>query len=214
MNLIQHETKYGPVWISADIHNESDLSVVREIFTDDAYRVQKLHAEGFSPNIIFDCGCNHGLFSFICGKLWPGVPIICFEPQLAYLRQAILNLPDSAIPICLPVMGTVAIEAEMHSDQRQWHEQGRFINGREVARLASMTPRSRLLKIDTEGSETNLISELFGIDALDMFDVLTGEWHREPAKEAIKRYLPLTHDLTIKERGECDTFFATRKTTT
>lgn len=206
-NLESHPTKFGDVWISADVHRESDLSVVREIIDEDCYRVQKLHAEGYQPDVILDVGCNHGIFSFVCGKLWPNARIFCFEPQLAYMRHAMHNLPDTAIPICLPVMGGNTFP-ELHEDQRMWLESHQFYPAN---MLDSFTSGEVLMKIDCEGSESNIIHTLWLSKALGQFGIITGEWHFTTAKDCVVEFLRDSHHLEINEDGDINTFFARRK---
>lgn len=209
MNLIQADTRYGKVWISADDHHVSDLSVIEEIFTRDAYRVQQLHSDGFNPEIIFDIGMNHGLFSFLCGKLWPDARIFAFEPQISYLRHGMLNLLDTVKPICLPVFGYGAdFAGELHADQNFWKQSGQCLDTNAIVRMANESVNV-LLKCDAEGAEANIFRALK--PEIDLFDVVTGEWHFPRARDAVAESLEATHSVDITEEGECGHFFARLK---
>lgn len=213
MNLIKAETKFGDVWISADVHHQTDLSVIREIIDEDCYRVQKLHEEGFKPEVIFDVGCNHGIFSLVCGKLWPDAEIFAFEPQLSYLRHAMHNLPNSCAPVCLPIIGQpLNPSKELHEDQQRWCDR-RHLDAQVLEHLCR--EKVTLLKLDCEGAETNIIRELHEYPAmpsmLHRFDVIAGEWHLQLARDFIRDILPKTHKLEINMEGDVNLFFARRK---
>lgn len=212
VNLMSVPTKYGDVWIDRGVHHESDLSVVTEIMDRDAYHVQALAVEGYNPSTVLDVGMNHGIFSWLCGKLWPASRIISFEPQLEYMRQAMVNLPDNALPVCLPVLGCPNEEVnEIHEDQRRWRAENHFLCAIDICQLSVSANGNSLLKIDSEGSEMNLLREIKQINGFVRFSVITGEWHFEKSREIVRECLRDDFSTEFTHEGECGHFFARRK---
>jgi len=44
-------------------------------------RMERLSANGFKPDLIFDVGAYQGDFAKICNQIWPKAKIACFEAQ-------------------------------------------------------------------------------------------------------------------------------------
>lgn len=209
MNKTYH-TPYGDILLSKDFE-KTDMATIDEIIARDCYRVIELKADGFTPKVILDVGAQHGVFTFLCGKLWPEARIYAFEPVLNYFRTLVLNCPNSAVPINLPVFGfPVSPSNELHEDQQWWRDSGDCLSADFLADRAGLPgSRSTLLKLDTEGAETNILRALSG--GMDRFTVVTGEWHHSEAKEVVRRVLAGTHEVTINDGGDWNNFFARRK---
>lgn len=145
---------------------------------------------GVKPKIIFDCGANTGIVSLVMRFLYPEAEIFAFEPVASNFEILQMNVKEypniKAIQSGLSnVSGRTTI---YHSDDETnlggfslftegcIPEKHEIVNIMEVNEAMALFGRPEMIKIDTEGSEFDILTS---ISELNMRNVkwIFGEMH-------------------------------------
>ena len=143
--------------------------------------------------VVLDIGANVGAFAVWALHRWPGAVVHCYEPlpdNFAMLQANVAHLGDRVVP------HNVAIGDPTHTKlflgQNNCGEGSFFQLGEQrddyvevVTQPASVLPPADIVKIDTEGSEVEILSRLERIE----FDVVLLEYHSDALRRAVDQLL-------------------------
>lgn len=129
----------------------------------DEYFVQPLN---FVPDTILDIGANVGAFALRAHQQWPAAKVICYEPMPFNLEQLRLQVSEQWCQVV-----PCAVRASAGEDNifiGDMFVTGGFVKGtrqtNQTIRVncvaASELPSAALVKIDTEGSEVEILRHL------------------------------------------------------
>lgn len=163
--------------------------------------------EIFTPTKIVDIGANVGAAAILFHHTYPLAPILCCEPSsenLPFLRSNMAQLPHVEIlPVALSHQSRSGrlYHGRLHSLQHSLHESPEVntsdfeeIHILEACEaLASHIVPGTLLKIDTEGSELEILTNLAPL--LIHCGAICLEYHSETERRAIDQLLSHTHHL-------------------
>ena len=136
--------------------------------------------------VVLDIGANVGNFCRIVQARWPGAVVHCFEPHpttFAQLRKNAAPATATQVAVTSPARGSVRLyeglsgshEASLRDDVRWPHVSQNLSKWVDVPSLdASTLPPCDVLKIDTEGSEVEILG---GYPYLATVKVLLVEAH-------------------------------------
>ena len=163
--------------------------------------------EIFTPHKIIDIGANVGAAAILFHHNYPLASITCCEPSsenLPFLRSNLEQLPNAEIlPIALSNRSRSGrlYHGHLHSLQHSLHESPevntsdfeeiQIVEAREA--LASHIIPGTLLKIDTEGSELEILTNLSPL--LSHCGAICLEYHSEKERRGIDALLSHTHHL-------------------
>lgn len=156
----------------------------------------------FVPKTILDIGANIGAFTKHVQTIWPQASVIACEPMpfnVVHLRKN--SLPNTTII-------SAAIRKESGIDNIYIGDNfvtGGFVDfGRQLKETllvecltAKELPSCELIKIDTEGCEVEILTNL----NLDNTKAILLEYHSEDDCTVIKQFLNSNFDL-VKESGD------------
>ncbi|MCW1383969.1 FkbM family methyltransferase [Novosphingobium sp. KCTC 2891] len=175
--------------------DESDLSVLREVFGEGAYdvrahpaladrldrRYRAILASGRRP-VVLDCGANIGAATVAFADTWPRAAVVAIEPDPGNAAMARRNLVGTPNHVVLEAaIGSVPGFAALNDDGLAWAiqteraQRGVPIITIENALAAVPNGEPFICKIDIEGFE----ADLFARDTrwIDRFEVLMVEPH-------------------------------------
>lgn len=161
----------------------------------------------FIPQRIIDIGANVGAATILFHHTYPSASILCLEPSaenLPFLRSNLAQLPKVDImPVALSnrtYRGRL-YHGRLHSLQHSLHqspevnlsdyEEIEILEAREA--LAAHIVPGTLLKVDTEGSELEILSNLGPL--LKQCGAICLEYHSEQERRGIDALLSHTHHL-------------------
>ena len=144
--------------------------------------------------VILDIGANVGSFAAWALKRWPGAHVHCYEP-----------LPDNFALLKKNLGSTQGAVDQLEQFRHRRPEPKNLYLGRnncgeasfydvgeqskttvEVeTRAPSVLPKANIMKIDTEGSEIDILSRMMSLD----FDVIMLEYHSEANRRKIEELL-------------------------
>jgi len=166
-----------------------------------------LPLEHFKPTRIFDVGAHVGASTIFFHHAYGDVPIYCFEPcaqSREFLRVNTAPLKGIEIfPFGLAGQKRVAklFHGRLHSMQNSTHssvevtesdfEEVDLLEAREV--LQDKVGPGSILKVDTEGSEIEILENLTPF--FEHFGLIYLEYHSERDRREIDRVLERTHSL-------------------
>lgn len=193
--------------------NGHDVCAINEIWLGDAYAgpVDDGRAPAVEGSVVVDLGANRGFFSVFASRVLGAAHVLCVEPEPANLRLLEANLAENEVSatvvagaVTVHGGGTVALHQSesplLHTtvppDEAATHgvDDGRYrgeqleVDAHAVAdvlgKAAAVGPIG-LLKIDTEGTELDLLAGV-APDALEPVRYLVAEtsWRRDEAVEA------------------------------
>lgn len=205
--------KYSPeLQLTADAHEE-------EVINKDSYGIKALLERDKDIKYVVDIGANIGAFSVHIQRLSPEAKIITCEPEESMMHFIKENTDNKLIYVQAAVNGNPLIK-EVKFNICKWqgnhHVDGVFNwdayrpVGSELIKTITVPaitlmelivdnnfPRVDLLKIDTEGSEPDILE---GIKPwLKNIRHIVGEWHSQKDLALIKEILKDTHDCTFTE---------------
>ena len=149
--------------VRATLYSRHDLLTVNEVFCRGDYGFQ-------APRLIVDVGANIGLATLFWLSRRPDAKVYCYEPDpvnVERLRRTLRGYEDRYV-LAQAAVGAVAGRARFAADGRygKLSETGELevevvALAPEIARIeAAEGRRVDLLKIDTEGSERELVAAL------------------------------------------------------
>jgi FkbM family methyltransferase len=160
-----------------------------------------------SPRLILDIGANIGAFALRAHNQWPNAWILCYEPMPANLGQLKKNVsPDYGVVFPYAICGTSGVREIYVGDM---FVTSGFIKGpRQTSQkiavqcmAAADLPAADLVKIDTEGSELEILRGL----NLSATSIIMLEHHSKTDAGLIKNMLTadfrLLRDESDREIG-------------
>jgi FkbM family methyltransferase len=193
--------KYGfPVYLRA---GTSDYAILKQIFVEDEYAPLRHLPE---PKCIVDCGANVGFSSLYFARAYPSARIIAIEPDAGnaavFLRN--LSLYSDRVQLIQSALWSraarlvvqhapVTFEAAISVREAQDHEREDLL-AIDIPTILDRfkLPAIDLLKIDIEGSESELFEEPLCHQWLPRVRNIAIEIHNEAAKSrffgAMERY--------------------------
>jgi FkbM family methyltransferase len=186
--LLEHEFQ-GHTFYFNDTFMAKDL--IKEIFSDN-YKVLEGKVE-FSPgDVILDVGACEGMFSIMMAKLFPHARIIAIEPVPRTYYHMVRNIGLNGCTNIEPLnvglgkeIGTKTMFVGLKGDSGgsssemtfnpEWHEKVEVeIIGMDDLFESQNIDRVRLLKMDVEGMEYDI---LYNTSMLERVDYFTEELH-------------------------------------
>jgi len=160
-----------------------------------------------SPRLILDIGANIGAFALRAHNQWPNAWILCYEPMPPNLDQLKKNIsPDYGIVFPYAICGTSGVREIYIGDM---FVTSGFVKGpRQTSQkmavqclAAADLPVADLVKIDTEGSEVEILRGL----NLSTTSIIMLEHHSKTDAKLIKDMLTgdfrLVRDESDREIG-------------
>jgi len=157
--------------------------------------------------VVIDCGAYHGAWS---RKIYDRYhcKILAFEPIEAYYMIAVAALAGTGAYVYHAGLGpfnatctiSVAGDASSILVRSEHQEQVRIMTLDEVIHKHALS-RIRLMKINIEGAEYNLLDHLVATNAVEQIDDLQVQFHQfvpnaESRRQIIRNILERTHYLT------------------
>ena len=144
--------------------------------------------------VILDIGANVGSFAAWALKRWPGCHVHCYEPlpdNFVLLKKNLGSLKGQSISLNNFAIGNPSLK-NLYLGRNNCGEASFYDVGEqseitvEVETMAlSVLPKANIVKIDTEGSEIDILSRMTSFD----FDVIMLEYHSEANRRKIEELL-------------------------
>jgi FkbM family methyltransferase len=182
------------------------LDLYKEVFRD---RLYDFEAATESP-VIFDLGANIGMATLRFKKLYPEAKVVCFEPQARAFELLSRNIKENNLQgITVNNLAVSDHDGEIvfFSEPGTGSCPGAGVicmDGFAKSRVRCVklsdyiSERVDLLKIDIEGSELSVLSELAGTGKLRMIDRVFLEYH--PDTDSFVQIVTLLRDNGFKWR--------------
>ena len=132
--------------------------------------------------VILDIGANVGSFAAWALKRWPGAHVHCYEPlpnNFALLKKNPGSLEGQSVSLNNFAIGDPSLK-NLYLGRNNCGEASFYDVGEQTTdavevetRAPSVLPKAHIMKIDTEGSEVDILSGMASID----FDVIMLEYH-------------------------------------
>jgi len=194
----------------ADAHEEA-------VIIQDEYRVKELYAMDRAIEYIVDLGANLGTAAFKFQTFYPKAKILVCEPEPELMKYAKLNTGNKLTYVEKAVIGDD--RKEVVFNVCKWagngHVDGHFrwdlfapMGSKKIAEIKVPActlkdlvdeynfPRIDLLKIDTEGMESEILKAYKPY--LKNVKYIRGEWHGDVEKSLIREILSDTHDILLE----------------
>jgi FkbM family methyltransferase len=178
---------------------------------------------GIDPKVIFDAGANIGVTSVLLSNTYPTARIYAFEPEPENFKVLLLNLRKYPNVRMFPIgLGASTRMVDLYASDNP-HNKGGFsiqnkgIDPSKTTRVSIVdiievlkthgTGKIDLMKIDTEGSEYEILRALYSSDMLP--DYIMGEAHGTNDFKMFD-FLEETHTVSIKKElyQRCYPFYA------
>lgn len=148
---------------------------------------------------ILDIGANCGAFSVWAARRFPGAAVHAYEPWPENYHALLTNVSDyiSVYPYRLAIVGRLVPRVTLHAGYSNTgcvseHDIGEQVLGCTVevdAKPASSLPACDFLKVDTEGSELEIITAYLAAGHRPA--AIVYEWHRHSDRTDL-------HDLLVR----------------
>ena len=194
----------------ADAHEQA-------VIINDEYRIRELYSENRDIEYIVDIGANLGTASFKFQTFYPNAKILVCEPEPELMKYAKLNTGNKLTYIQKAVIGDD--RKEVTFNVCKWagngHVDGHFrwdlyapMGSKKIKEIKVPActlkdlvdeynfPRIDLLKIDTEGMESEILKGYKPY--LKNVKYIRGEWHGDKEKSLIRELLQDTHDILLE----------------
>ena len=198
----------------ADAHEEA-------VIVQDEYKVKELYAHDRDIEYIVDIGANLATASFKFQTFYPKAKILVCEPEPELMKYAKLNTNNKLIYVEKAVIGDD--RKEVTFNVCKWagngHVDGHFrwdlfapMGSKKIGQIKVPActlkdlvdeynfPRIDLLKIDTEGMESEILKAYKPY--LKNVKYIRGEWHGDKEKSLIREILNDTHDVLLESEQE------------
>jgi FkbM family methyltransferase len=167
---------------------DSDLQSALELAIADRYRLNQIPR----PDFIIDGEANTGLFTLAAAIRWPGVPIVAFEPVPSNLEAIRSHLEANHVGnlVRIEPVALAGVDGSKRFFLRDAN-QGSFsddlsadeaidVSCRALAQyLPSDTEMLKLIKLDIEGAEVEVLDALFEIGGTKK-TIIVMELHNTP----------------------------------
>jgi FkbM family methyltransferase len=144
--------------------------------------------------VILDIGANVGSFAAWALKRWPGAHVHCYEPlpdNFALLKKNLGRIEGSAVSLNNFAIGDPSLKS-LYLGRNNCGEASFYDVGEQSTitvdvetRAPSVLPKAHIMKIDTEGSEIDILGRMSSLD----FDVIMLEYHSEANRRKIDELL-------------------------
>ncbi|MFA5197688.1 MAG: FkbM family methyltransferase [Patescibacteria group bacterium] len=203
--------KYSP-----DLKECSDAHE-KAVIIDDEYKIRELYSQDRDVEYIVDIGANLGTASFKFQTFYPNAKILVCEPEPELMKYAKLNTGNKLTYVEKAVIGDD--RKEVAFNVCKWagngHVDGHFrwdlyapMGSKKIGQIKVPActlkdlvdeynfPRIDLLKIDTEGMESEILKAYKPY--LSNVKYIRGEWHGDKEKSLIREILQDTHDVLLE----------------
>ena len=180
------------------------------------YHVQKvLDGEydvpyGATKPVVLDIGANVGSFAAWAMQKWPDCHVHCYEPlpdNFAFLKRNLGHLEPSRVTLNNFAVGNPELK-QMYRGRNNCGEASFYDIGEQAAEVVKVEsrppevlPKAQIMKIDTEGSEIDILTRLPSPD----FDVIMLEYHSDDNRRRIDQlladYLLVGGEIRCLHRG-------------
>jgi len=167
----------------------------------------------FKPNSIVDIGANIGAFAQRAHQQWPAAQIYCYEPMPFNLIQLRRNVPNGTTVVSAAVRAQSGLDEIFIGDNFAtggFSQLGRQTQKKLLVECIAATevPAADLVKIDTEGSELEILQSL----CIETTKAIFLEYHSLDDSRKIREFLaPQFHLAHEKAEGELGTYIFIRK---
>jgi FkbM family methyltransferase len=144
--------------------------------------------------VILDIGANVGSFAAWALERWPGAHVHCYEPlpdNFALLKKNLAALDGTQVSLNNFAVGDPSLK-RLYLGKNNCGEASFYDVGEQSTasvevetRAPSVLPKAQIMKIDTEGSEIDILGRLPSID----FDVVMLEYHSESNRRKVDELL-------------------------
>lgn len=193
----------------------------KAVIIDDEYKIRELYAQDRDIEYIVDLGANVGTASFKFQTFYPNAKILVVEPEPECMKYAKINTGNKLTYIERAVIGDN--RKEVVFNVCKWagngHVNGHFrwdlyapMGSKKIKEIKVPActlkdlvdeynfPRIDLLKIDTEGMESEILKAYKPY--LRNVRYIRGEWHGDKEKSLIREILQDTHDVMLESAFE------------
>jgi FkbM family methyltransferase len=198
----------------------TDKIVLKQVFQDQAYNTDKLHAgadirrryqaivaRGEVP-LILDLGANMGASPLWFNVMWPAARIVAVEPEAANFAVLCTNVAGctAIVPVHAAAASCDGLARIQDDSVASWSFRTEIVPGGDiVARavpslIADAGPaRPFICKIDIEGAEGELFSgDVSWVDAFELIIIETHDWKfagTAVSRNFLKAHVALDRDL-------------------
>jgi FkbM family methyltransferase len=191
------------------------------VIVEDEYKIRELYQTDRDIKYIVDLGANVGTASFKFQTFYPEAKILVCEPEPECMKLAKTNTGNKLIYVEKAIIGDD--RKEVPFNVCKWagngHVDGHFrwdlyapMGSKKVKEIKVPActlkdlvdeynfPRIDLLKIDTEGMESEILRAYKPY--LKNVKYIRGEWHGDKEKSLIREILSETHDVLLESALE------------
>lgn len=204
---IEFKGRHYPLCIPDDAFSQQCAS---DVISGKCYPIPEWE---FNPKRIVDIGGHAGEFAVLAKLVWPDAEVMCWEPNkdLSYCLNRNADAygfswyPFAVMPkegryqMRVSKWGTVANSLVDRPDQTD-----KAFSVDAVSVAAVMANQPDVLKIDAEGVEVEIISEIKKAGELDRIGIVYMEFHTEPDRLALEAMLIPTHHLMAARINNMD----------
>ena len=147
-----------------------------------------------SAPVILDIGANVGSFAAWALKRWPGCFVHCYEPlpdNFALLKRNLGEFEGRSVSLHNFAVGDPSL-TRLYLGRNNCGEASFYDIGEQTTdtvevetRAPSVLPKAQIVKIDTEGSEVDILARMASLD----FDAIMLEYHSEANRRKIDALL-------------------------
>jgi len=160
--------------------------------------------------VILDIGANVGSFAVWAMQRWPGCHVHCYEPlpeNFALLKSNLGHLEGTSVTLNNFAVGNPDLR-QLHLGLNNCGEASFYDVGEQSmvsieveTKPPSVLPKAHVLKMDTEGSEIDILERMPSLD----FEVVVFEYHSESnrrrADELLRDFLLVGGQIFCLHRG-------------
>jgi FkbM family methyltransferase len=164
------------------------------------YHVQKVLGGEYevpyqaSRPVILDIGANVGSFAAWAVERWPGCHVHCYEPlpdNFVLLKSNLGHLDGTSVTLNNFAVGDPSLK-RLYLGRNNCGEASFYDIGEQSTvavdvdtRPPSVLPKAQIMKLDTEGSDIDILGRLASFD----FDVILLEYHSEANRRKVDALL-------------------------
>jgi FkbM family methyltransferase len=147
-----------------------------------------------SAPVILDIGANVGSFAAWALERWPGAHVHCYEPlpdNFALLRRNLDHVAGRSVSLNNFAVGNPSL-TRLYLGRNNCGEASFYDVGEQSTafvevntRAPDILPKAHIVKIDTEGSEVEILTRMTSLD----FDAIMLEYHSEANRRKIDALL-------------------------
>lgn len=189
-------------WPPLAMRNERDWEIVASVLELDEYRLSSM-----GPlQTVVDCGGHIGSFSAAVLRRWPECQVITIEPSEKNAEMIRQNAPGAMLVVTAigDGTGTVVLTSAFEGDTVFHTERASEVaSNAQTARLSRLsaiiedTTHVDLLKMDIEGDEYDVFTDLVIYNQMHKISRIVGEWHYFTKVAKLLELLRPTHHITI-----------------